>query len=166
MKLTERNIIKALYRLYFQGSLVMINNIQMYGSFEADFLRVTPTGYTAEFEVKLTVADFKKDAKKNIGGMPKYEYMQLGLGANSFCYVMPQNVVDKVTIPKWAGLIIVKYDKLPKYGKDYGKIIGYKDYVITTKVKNHKKLHRIKITEKQLAQIYRSLHWKYWLQFK
>lgn len=154
MKLTERKIVKALNSLYFTGTQVNANNIYLYANYESDFIRVTNSGYITEFEVKLSVADFKNDLKKKgYHGLSKLEYIRQGYAANSFCYVMPKEIADKVEIPEWAGLITAHI-----YSGNESRFSG----VICDIVKNFKKIHTQKISQQQLFIIYRSLTARYW----
>lgn len=102
MKLTERNIAVALHNFFIEGSVVTHNNVHVFG-FESDFIRVTKSGYSSEFEIKLSVSDFNADAKKGSVGNTKHDQLQAGKLANSFYFVMPQEIADKVVIPGWAG---------------------------------------------------------------
>ena len=149
MKITEKQVVRSLQSFHRTGTYVMINNIHMYGCFESDFLRVTMSKYSTEFEVKLSVADFKADARKSIGNKSKYEYMQLGLGANSFAYVVPRDILDKIEVPEWAGLFV--FDIYKRIRSE--PLSDYNSVKTITMVKPYKKLHKKKVTEKKIDQI-------------
>lgn len=87
---------------------------------ENDVLMITEAGYWVEFEIKLTLADFKVDAQKERQVMPwpwnepkKFENKH-DLLANSdrgpaqFYYVAPAGVIPVALLPAWAGLIEIE----------------------------------------------------------
>ncbi|WP_309386054.1 hypothetical protein [Cerasicoccus frondis] len=84
---------------------------------ECDLFEVTSAGYFVEYEVKLSLADFKKDAEKqqdyasHRSETPdvrkKHDMLALGdvRGPNRFYFVTPKGMLDKSMIPDWAGWI-------------------------------------------------------------
>ena len=97
------------------------------GWWECDLAHVTKAGYLVEYEVKLTPADFRADAKKrqrNRYGYqgtrfnelePGYKLDLLASGCPRgpcrFWYVMPRQMVALEQIPEWAGVIWVDQPK-------------------------------------------------------
>ena len=112
MKHTEQTIQKALvastdWRKYpFQCA-----NCFIYG-WECDFWTLDDKGFTREFEIKITAADFRNDAKKQ-------KHMTSN-GANYFYYVCPEYLIKKEEIDKKYGLVYVnnfgstRLEKSPK----------------------------------------------------
>lgn len=60
-----QQIIYRLWAEYQKGWHIAAPNVYAFGKYESDLLAVTKSFYTVEFEVKLTRADFRNDAKKN-----------------------------------------------------------------------------------------------------
>lgn len=88
------------------------------GWWECDVFHLTDRGYFMEFEVKLTVADFRRDADKQMqkypvpfGATPVFEnkHALLALADHRapslFYYVTPEGLLDKEPLPPWAGWI-------------------------------------------------------------
>ncbi len=86
---------------------------------ENDVCMVTKSGYWIEYEVKLTVADFRVDSQKQKEVLPrawgepvKFENKH-DLLANTergpcrFFYVVPEGLLANEQLPVWAGLIEV-----------------------------------------------------------
>ena len=125
---------------------------------EADLMGVRKSGFVDEFEIKLTVADFKNDASKTVRlpkdgekysyeCLPKYEALETGRLLNYFWYIVPKDMVTVEDIPKFAGLIYI----------DKG-LRGYK-YTI---IKDAKRLNSNKITDDQLYSALRKMGYRYW----
>lgn len=101
---------------------------------ECDLFEITEAGYMREYEVKLSVADFKNDAKKrsathrwNSAGVErnKYECLRAGdhSGPTRFNYVTSVGLLKPEMIPEFAGLIELSYVIVD--GRHY-----FKEYVI------------------------------------
>lgn len=83
--------------------------------FECDVFELTPSGQFREYEIKLTRADFRNDAKKEheriVDGVRRMvnKYEALVTCApntpNRFYYVCPVGVITDSELPSWAGLI-------------------------------------------------------------
>lgn len=140
-KFNEGIITRTIWLKYGQGQISSPNIF--YYAFESDLLILRNTGTVVEYEIKLSVSDFKNGLKKKafLHGSDKrktvkqthylqkpisrYKYLKSGYGANMFYYVMPAEVAEKVEIPEWAGLIharpwrkkqcILSVMKKPKY---------------------------------------------------
>ena len=84
------------------------------GQFEADIAELTKSGYANEYEVKVTVSDFRRDEKKERvvpdirGNKTKYEVLQSGVRVNRFYYIVPEKLLTEADIPDFAGLIYAK----------------------------------------------------------
>lgn len=118
-KWTERKIQGKLISQFWSSSLLLMPNYTPWGWFECDLFRVTKSWYHYEYEIKLTVADFKADAKKarrkwklrrgrwdkHIDGV-KHEMLAGKIGPKRFYYVVPEGLEKKIEIPDFAGLMI------------------------------------------------------------
>lgn len=101
--------------------------------FECDVFELTKAGYFREYEIKLTVQDFKADARKEFG--TNYEWVHgegyrpkdhvvkhaaLAQGSVNgpveFWYVVPVGLVADADIPQWAGLIELHEEKYSSWG--------------------------------------------------
>jgi hypothetical protein len=80
------------------------------GWWECDVFELTPAGYFREYEIKLTVADFKADVAKSkvVGEVSRNKHLEIRqpFGPRQFWYVVPDQMVQEV--PEWAGLITVQ----------------------------------------------------------
>lgn len=148
--MTERTLQSAIYRHLMKLRYdIIVPNSCVYG-WESDVVGVTKTGFAHEFEIKLTVADFKAEARKVKkfesleSGVYRYHYGQLTAERpNYFQYVVPEGLIDIADVPDFAGLIYV----------DNGYISVRKKPV---------KIHTEKVTDKQWRQMTRSVMYRYW----
>ena len=95
--MTEHSIAKRLFNKWLSSDTVA-HNVKFF-DFESDVLALKPSGYLIEYEIKLTVSDFRADFKKRRGSKSRYDhrekvtrhnYLLKGHGANRFYYVMPR----------------------------------------------------------------------------
>ena len=127
---------------------------------EADIASVTKAGLLWEFEIKLTRADFRKDALKSRTVGPwrdrsrvtKYEQLEAGIGPSRFVYVVPAGIIKLEDLPKCAGLW--EY-KVTEWGRKY-----------FAEVKAPPPLHRRKLEPKQIQAMYRVFYYRYWSLLK
>jgi len=89
---------------------------------ECDVLQVTKAGYWVEYEIKVSRADFKADARKQVTAgryssrhrtAPlKHDLLRTGStrGPNRFYYVTPLGLITPEELPEFAGLIEVNID--------------------------------------------------------
>lgn len=127
---------------------------------ESDMIGVTKAGIMHEYEIKLTLADFKADMKKERHqhierfrrGEKFYEKKypwgtykcDVLLPANYFWYVVPKELASKIILPEYAGLLVIQT----------GRAI--------IKETPAPRMHREKITEKQLWQMVGSACRRFW----
>lgn len=97
---------------------------------ECDVWLVTKSGYAVEFEIKVSLADFKKDAQKTIAWREdvgpnwwdkedrkatKHALLAQrdARGPSRFFYVIPEELeaVVRTILPTWAGLITAHYQR-------------------------------------------------------
>jgi hypothetical protein len=107
-KHTEESIIKILRNKFNQGYTYRISNAFVFAyDWECDFFCVSNEGYSFEFEVKISRADFKTDSQKYKHTLFKKTDKAGILVPNKFYYVVPKGLVTAEEIPKYAGLIYV-----------------------------------------------------------
>lgn len=166
--MTATEIQYKLYTTLVNSSMAISPNVFI-GSWECDMAQITKSGYLREFEIKLTRADFKADAKKAIQvykgidenrrtvyqRRTKYDQLQAGDRATEFYYVVPDGLIKAEELPEWAGLYYYKQSTF----KDYA---GY--YTIRTLqlVKQAKRLNRRKADPKTVELVYRSCYYRFW----
>lgn len=118
---------EAILREYIPNS-ISIRNITLADSdWECDLLRVTRAGYATEFEIKRSVQDFRADFNKTVAGtgMAKHDayssedrvFLKGGrrevFRPAHFFFVVPEGLLDGVSIPGHCGLIECRVQELP-----------------------------------------------------
>lgn len=169
-----KQIQQALFEKFGNSSLLMVPNYSPFHWFECDMMRVTKGCFMEEFEIKLSVADFKADAlkgpsqheinirqhlpeghylKKDFNPLSKHERLAQGdaFGPRRFWFCMPEEISSKVEIPVWAGLISFR---------PFGKRVRFSLH--GPGFKRAPNLHRhcipIKVTDHARSVFY----WRYW----
>ena len=164
----ERQIQNTLWRS-MQGAKIVVPNFTPASWFECDLFSVSTAGYWTEHEVKLSVADFKADARK-FGGFwrdrkeddpPGFgsrirenltKHHLLGQrderGPSIYWYVLSESVAAAVEIPEWAGLKIAYQ--------------ASKNHLRVKVEKQAPKLHRVKASERLIEQAMVACYWRYW----
>ncbi|HDZ04890.1 hypothetical protein LCGC14_0370560 [marine sediment metagenome] len=88
-----------------KGNLPCENVSNIFYCSESDVVSILKSGYTVEYEVKISRSDFKADAKKS-----KWKFynakVEKGI-PNYFYYACPENLINKNEVPSFAGLIYV-----------------------------------------------------------
>lgn len=158
--MNEKRIQHSLFYMHSQASMLMIPNYTPAGWWECDLLRITKAGYAEEFEVKVSVSDFKADGKKERSG---YAYEEGKLrkipattkhdrlaardpkGPSRFWFAMPEKIAEQVQIPEWAGLISFGARSMT------GRVI-----------KAPPQLHRQKVSDKVIDHARAVFYWRYW----
>lgn len=167
-ELSESIISRSLWFKYGVGQWAC-SNIHYY-AFESDLLILRTSGTVIEYEIKLSVSDFKAGLKKKQVINPnnknrrqnkihpeqtytyRHDYLISGLGANMFYYVAPDYVINAVDIPEWAGII----KATPNNTANHCSIL------IQRKAKS---LHRDKALDSMREKIMTSCYYKYWRNF-
>jgi len=121
--LTADDLTCALYNPLRASSAILVPRYTPLGWFECDLCRVTKTGYLHEYEVKVSLGDFRADAAKaptkwqkvdgswgnHPHGKAKHDRLANGdtRGPVHFWYVVPSAIADAVQaeLPAFAGLI-------------------------------------------------------------
>ncbi len=157
--MTEREIQNWFYRRESNRFSTIIPNCCPVRWFECDILAITKAKYMYEYEIKLTINDFKADAKKVMkdwrswseerGWKPKHERLFTGdvNGPSRFWFMVPDGLIPISDVPEFAGLIY---------------LTNYKDCVGFTEQKRAPRLHRTKMCERTLDQIRERLYYRYW----
>ncbi len=143
------------YRQYMQQSLYLMPNVYPNNWSECDILRITKNGYMYEYEIKLSVADFKNDKTKTIyraskGHMSKYVLLEdkaYTTKPNYFVYLTYQELGEQLLplIPQFAGLLT--FTTTPFYKWQW--------------LKKAPKLHNTLVQDKLLVELGRKACWRY-----
>lgn len=144
--------LRLFHDLNSRGHTVILPNIShSWLPWEADLISVTKSNYMNEYEIKISLQDFKKDFEKR-----KHQYFKRDLGharnygtPNYFWYVAPPKAVP-ICIPDYAGLIVL--EPCNRYGMSY----------YLSRVRNAKRLHTNKLSEHGKFKMLRTLMYKYW----
>lgn len=130
------------------------------GSWECDILETTPSGYTYEYEVKISRADFKADKFKQKAGKSKYDILQSGKRVNYFSYVCPKGLISPDEVPEWAGLIYAQSYTTQILSPIEHDIVDFEKVVFDT-IKCPKKLSRDKITPDVQNRINECIYYRF-----
>ena len=128
------------------------------GHFEADILEITKSGYSYEYEVKISRADFKQDLLKRKYDVLKHDLLKNGNHVNYFSYVVPEGLVSVDEVPEFAGLIYVNVHE-SKYQDSKGTYIKHRLFIKT--IKSPVKLAKDKFSNERLMKCYESLYFRF-----
>lgn len=116
--MTAKQITRQLILDRYSRNFVLPNYTPS-GWFECDVFELTPGGFFREYEIKLTLADFKRDAAKakvnwnrwkdpTAQDHKKHDFLKNcdGRGPSRFWYVCPPGVLTPEIVPEWAGLMV------------------------------------------------------------
>ena len=144
--MTERDIQLALYyyRCCKGRVYLMMPNVYLY-NWESDILYINDNRYVTEYEIKVSLSDFRNDSKKEAKHKALYETHS---GPKQFYYVCPNRLIPLCEVPEYAGLMYVHKSKY---------IWNYK----TETVKKAPILKTKKLTDKQIEHIMYKSHKRY-----
>ena len=153
--MNELQIITGLWWAHRSASLLLAPRFTPYGWWEMDLMRVTRAGYCEEWEIKLTISDFRADAKKTSwrgkGVRGKHERLAAGdpAGPCRFTYVVPESLIQTVRaeLPTWAGLWCAL---------EHGSRVRFR------RVVNAPTLHREKAPQVRIDRALRNMSARYW----
>lgn len=154
MKLDETRIQYHLSHLLLKKQHVYVipNVSYSWLNWEADLVSITRSMFLYEYEIKISVSDFKNDFKKrkhrwlkNPGSGTNRMRMRM---PNYFTYVAPVEAIP-LCIPDYAGLIEVRIN-----GR-------YQNLMEFIEIKKPRKIHDIRQDEKSILKMLRTLMYKY-----
>lgn len=167
LPLTESRIQDALARDLRSSAAVVAPNYTPADWWECDVFAITKAGYFTEYEVKLSVSDFRADAGKcrehvvwgDGADMNKWERVREAKhdrlaardpkGPSRFWYVVPEGLIPEADVPEWAGLMYAR--------------MAQDKWVRFTVVRQAPRLHRQKVdTESVARNVWRCLYYRYW----
>lgn len=148
--LSTENITEYWVLEMLRGSADYVLPNTFYNSFEADILVISKSKYITEYEVKVSVSDFKNDAKKrkSYGNKKtKYQLLEEGNHVSRFYYVVPRGLISKEDVPEFAGLIYASQ--------------GAYSGIVFEEVKSPKRLNADKISDSKFLHLLRNVYFKY-----
>jgi Ni/Co efflux regulator RcnB len=157
----ERQVQDAVYiHCALKNHEIIVPNSCVF-SWESDVISVNKTGFISEFEIKVSRADFKADAKKERATLlvnPEREdwfgRQIIKARPNYFFYAVPEGLIAAEEVPDYAGLIYV-----------HRHVEGHRlSWRTASEIKPAKRLHREKISEWQRRQLCRAMSGRYWRQ--
>lgn len=137
---------------------IVIPNFTPHGWWECDVARYTEKGHLIEYEIKTSLADFRKDAKKKRPSRwnrktrtvdpPVSKHEQLAAkhdaGPRQFYFVVPKGLIQEEDVPEWAGLQYFDHGWQP------------------TVIKRAPILNRTPATEEVRRQARDVFYWRFW----
>lgn len=113
----------------------------------ADMLFISRAGYATEIEIKISVSDWKADQNKG-----KFDRERPHVAR--FFYAVPEELADKVpvTIPSYAGILIVRS----------GKGLKYHSFDQVREIRAAIRRKAQKISEQEITRLYRSAYYRFW----
>ena len=107
----ENHIASAVKEIFKTADFVIPNVSWAFIEWEADLFVITKAGRINEVEIKVSIADFRADAKKDKWIKPSIN-KRFNETINCFYYAMPIEIYDKVKneIPDFAGVITYNHE--------------------------------------------------------
>jgi len=145
-KVTEAHIQAVLMRWVMEVKHhdSFIPNSNQFFTWEADLLSVTSSGLIHEFEIKTSIQDYRRDAKKR-----KHYKMDVSLYSPAYFWYVTFGF--EIEPPENAGWIFIEYKKSDN-GKDDGWNLNVK--------KEAPRRNEMKIDENKRRQLNRLLSWR------
>lgn len=165
--MTERVIQEAIWRAIGPEGRKhqhLCPNYTPAGWLECDMFSVTAGGLMCEFEIKISRADFKNDAKKSqqfakngwhatrSDDLRTKHDRLLGRdtkGPSRFWYVCPEGLLKPEEIPEWAGLMYCRRSE--GYGRCY-----------ISEQKPAPKLHKTVVADNVIEHVKGVFYWRFW----
>ena len=159
--MTAADLIHAVLRDRWRRNFVLPNYTPA-GWWENDVFELTDAGYWREYEVKVTLADYKRDAGKRKEKWVargtyrtdvKHELLAEGSerGPGRFWFVAPAGLIPLSELPGWAGLIEVT-DRGPRHSRRWR--------YATAVMKDAPQLHKGKCPEKVVSHARGTCYWR------
>lgn len=120
---TEKFITERLSAHVLSSPKYIIENLYVF-KWESDLLLITKSGYYYEFEVKISLSDFKHDFTKQKKHKLLMKHKDSNDIPNYFYYAVPYFLAEKVVelIPEYAGLVVITKNGWPEIIKPAPKL--------------------------------------------
>jgi len=107
--MTEASIVAVIGKdRVIAGHQLVCPNVNHLFAGQQDMISVSKTGIVIEYEVKISRADFKRDARKGKKFRIDNVHLWPGRVPNQIYYVVPAGLIQVPEIPNWAGLMWVE----------------------------------------------------------
>ena len=149
MKIQEKDVIRELFYHFPERNIWAFNGYYPRGFIPApvefDFLRITKSFFVYEYEIKLSVGDFKNENKKRW----KMRHIKGGMYPAVFTYVMPEEIHNKVhdDIPEQCGVKTFIQEEWGQLWCPATRFLRFKD------IRKPSHSFKKKINEKDLIQL-------------
>jgi len=167
MTLTERTVQRMFWHFHAGSCEFCCPNFTPVGWYECDIFAITKAGLFHELEIKLTVADFKADAKKHDRSPYRWtngHYTKCDIsqskherlashdveGPSRFYFVVPEGLIEAKDVPEWAGLRFLE------------QTTGGEWYDGLHTVKKAPLLHKQKVGQPVRDKLTQSLYYRFW----
>jgi hypothetical protein len=129
------------------------------GPWECDILEITKSGYTYEYEVKISRHDFNIDGLKHRRGSRKYDVLKAGKRVNYFSYVVPEGLISPEDVPPFAGLVYARgYEQRIRISDDEEYV---RPGVMFSTVKEPQRLKDDKISPEEIDEVNKKIYFRY-----
>lgn len=153
--MTERDIQAALYWRHRSNCSIMLPNYMPLGWQECDILVVTNAGYATEYEIKLSVSDFRADfnkAKHARMATPLNPALRERWMPTRFFFAVPEGLVPLADVPSYAGLMEFR-------------IVGRRlrpTTPVETIVRPAPRLRPEKVPDRMIQHMQRTAYYRFW----
>ncbi len=156
----EHEIQRALRNRHRSSARIMLPNYTPIGWYECDLYVVTAAMYTIEYEVKLSVVDFKADWRKCNKHLRLAERGRRGPWCpNRYYFAVPEGLLSPEAVPEYAGLVYLRW--LFKNPSDRA---AAPREPIETIVRPAPRLSTVKVTEKTINAMRQTAYHRFWTE--
>lgn len=153
--LTERDIQQALYRRHRSTAQIMLPNYTPPWWYECDLFVVTKAFYSIEYEIKLTLSDFKADVRKTtkhkrLAGEQWEGWPASKQRPTRFFYVTPEGLVSAEDVPDYAGLVWFR------------RICADSPGLLRTRIRSAPRLKGERLTDKTIEHMKNMAYGRFW----
>lgn len=149
----EHHLQRSLWNRHRSGARIMLPNYTPIGWYECDLYIVTNRYYAIEYEIKLSLADFKADSRKR----DKHVRLAQRTGSTTptrFFYAVPAMLVSPRDVPDYAGLVYFRWS-----AKEPGRRLVAP---LCTVIRQAPRLNDHKRTDKTINVMRRTSYWRFW----
>ena len=146
---TERRVQMLLYWRHRGSARLILPNYTPWRWHECDVFVITGAYYTVEYEIKLSVSDFRADQQKQLKHKRLRERQSHGFMPTRFVYVTPEDLVPETDIPAYAGLIYVT-------------LVGDRGDLCERVVRNAPRLSTETVPDGIVTHMQRTAYYRFW----
>jgi len=149
----EQHIQRCLWQRHRSAAHAILPNYTPVGWHECDLYVVSRAYRTVEYEVKLTLTDFKADVRKR----RKHKELQNRCGKNMpnrFFYAVPAMVVSPRDVPDYAGLMYFRWSAPERARRLAAPLAAV--------IRTAPQLHDRRVTDATINEMRRTAYWRFW----